>query len=280
MLVPLSDYVAMIPTTRTVSPPGSNQQRLVLTDEVRHLLRLSLKLLQDLTANNQSLFSLNDGNILVDEDSGIPRFDGEFRTGYCSRLAKKNYRSLQMIFKITVFNGVVTSSLPPDFQELLSLMSKKGHNASYLIHRHCSLVRPIDKKELFLRLYDYWSNVMQKQSGQLYGWQYTYVMNKLVFGTDWVSLIQQNQYLDMFYKKGFYNLVGSHPGNEILRFKRNTYSHVLENSWNNSTKKLMYNPAELVEMMELALPLVLHSFQVALDYAGVLKDIDVEAFFR
>jgi hypothetical protein len=121
---------------------------------------------------------------------------------------------------------------------------------------------------------------MQKQSGQLYGWQYTYVMNKLVFGTDWVSLIQQNQYLDMFYKKGFYNLVGSHPGNEILRFKRNTYSHVLENSWNNSTKKLMYNPAELVEMMELALPLVLHSFQVALDYVGVLKDIDVEAFFR
>lgn len=52
------------------------------------------------------------------------------------------------------------------------------------------------------------------QRGQLYGWQYTYVMNKLVFGTDWVSLIQQNQYLDMFYKKGFYNLVGSHPGKE------------------------------------------------------------------
>jgi hypothetical protein len=42
----------------------------------------------------------------------------------------------------------------------------------------------------------------------------------------------------------------------------------------------MYNPAKLVEMMELALPLVLHSFQVALDYVGVLKDIDVEAFFR
>lgn len=274
MSVPLSEYVTRIPKTRTASPPGSNKRWLVLTDEVQQLLRLLLKLMQDLTTNNQSLSILKARNIFVEEVSRIPRLHGESRTSYNANLAENNYKSLGMIFRVIIFKGV--SSLPPDFQELLCLMGTKGHSAPYLIQRHCSLVRPLDKKELFLRLYYPWNNLVQHRRNSNI---YRHVMKNLVFPSDWVRRIKQNQYLNMYYNGGGYYLVGIHAGSDVLRFTRNTYSHPWEHA-RDSTMQLRYNQAQLAEMMEAALPLVLHSFQVALNHLKLLEDIDVEAFFR
>jgi hypothetical protein len=272
----LSEYVKLIPTTRTVSPPGyPNIQRHVLTEEVQQLMRRLLDLMPDHETNQMCFFELKAENVVVDLQSGIPYLYAVFRTNYDNNLAQMNYASVEKIFRETIFSGAV-ASLPPDFQQLLRLMKTKGYTAPYLIQHHCSLVLPDDKKELFLRLYDHWNDIVRNRSQ----WSYAYVMNNLAYPPDWVRLIGQNQYLDLYYRGSHYNQVGSHPGKEVLRFNRNTYSHPLEHALDRRTGQQMYGQAELVEMLENELPLLLHSFQVALNDLGLLKGINVETFFR
>ena len=104
-------------------------------------------------------------------------------------------------------------------------------------------------------------------------------MKNLVFPPDWAGLIQQNPYLAKFYIRSTYYPVGTSAGKEVLRFKRNTYSHSLEHAMDLITMRQMYDQAELGEMMETALPLVLHSYQVELDKRGLLRPTKLESLF-
>jgi hypothetical protein len=277
MSVPLPKYVKMITTTWTVTPPGyPSMQRLVLTEEVQQLMRRILALMPDPLTNKMCLFELKADNVLVDPLTGRPFLHAvSWTANYDDKLAQMNYARVGEIFRETIFNGAL-ASLPPDFQELLGLMKTMGHTASYVIQHHCSLVWAIDKKELFIRIYDYSHNILRK-------WPYTWyeeVMNNLVFPQHWDILIQENPYLDMFYKGCEYRPLGLNAGKEVLRFKRNTYSHCLEHAMDMTTMQQIYDQADLGEMMEAALPLVLHSFQVELDKRGLLRHIILESLFH
>jgi hypothetical protein len=108
-------------------------------------------------------------------------------------------------------------------------MRTEGHMASYAIQNHCSLVLAIDKKELFTRLYNYSWNILRRQDRL----SYEYVMNNLIFPQDWRILIRRNPHLDSFYRgSSAYHppMRGPGAGMQVLKFKRNTYSHSLEHS--------------------------------------------------
>jgi hypothetical protein len=276
MYVPLSEYVRRIPITMVIAPPGyPNHRRIGLTEEVQQLMRRLLKFMPDPETNMMCFLELKAENVIVDTQSGRPFLHAAFFTDYDYNLAQMNYASVEKIFRQTIFNGAL-ASLPPDLQELLSLMRTEGHLASYAIQHHCSLVWATDKNELFTRLYNYSHHILQRQDYLLY----EDVMNNLDFPTNWNFQIRQNPYLDMFYRGSTYYPVGPNAGKEVLRFKRNTYGHCLEHAWDMAKEEQIYDEAQLGEMMETVLPLVLHSFQVALDGRGLLRNIALESFFH
>ena len=276
--VPLPEYVKMFTTTWTVTPPGyPTMQRLGLTEEVQQLMRRVLALMPDPLANKTCLFELKADNVLVDLLTGRPFLHAvSWTENYDDNLAQMNYASVEKIFRENIFSGDQVAFLPPDFQQLLGLMKTNGHTASYAIQHHCSLAWAIDKKELFARVYDFSDNILQKQNYKVY----TDVLNNVVFPQDWEGLIKQNPYLDMFYRGSTYYSVGPNAGKEVLRFQRNTYSHCLQHAIDLTTMQQMYDQADLGEMMETVLPLVLHSFQLELDKRGLLRLITLESLFH
>jgi len=222
--------------------------------------------------NIRCLSNLKAENVRVELATGRPFLHAVSWTWYSDNLAKKNYARVGEIFKETIFNGAL-ASLPLDFQELLKLMGTMEHMASYAIQHHCSLVWAVDKKELFARVYDFSNDILQKWNYSAY----TGVMNDLKFPQYWHILVQQNPYLDMFFRGSTYT-----PGaaKEVLRFKRNTYIHCLQHAWDTTTRQQMYDQADMGELLETVLPLVLHSFQLELDKRGVLRNIALTSLFQ
>jgi hypothetical protein len=277
--VPFSEYVNMIATTSRVEIPGyANIQRHVLTQDIQQLMRRVVALLPDPRVNTRCFFNLNADNIGVDLLSKKPFLHGvSWTPNYDGALARENYARVGEIFRYIIFKKEF-DSLPLDFQKLLELMENMGHMSYNAIQHHCSLVWAADKKELFGRMYDYANYILREKDPV----SYRHVMNNLVFPFYWDICVRQNTYLGMFYNgsRSEYQPRGPSAAKEVLRFKRNTYSHSLQHAWDRTARKQMYNQADLGEMMEAALPLVLHSFQVALNDQGVLRDIDLKAFFQ
>jgi hypothetical protein len=168
-------------------------------------------------------------------------------------------------------------SLPPDFQELLDLMKTKGDTASYAIQHHCSLVWPVDKKELFARIHDYADGTLREEYPKVYGDVMENFGNRIP--EKWHEFILENTHLAKFYNRGKYKPLGSDAGKLVLRFMRNTYSHCMEHARNSKTKKVEYVREQMGEIMETALPGVLHSLQVALDEGGQLRHTMLESLF-
>jgi hypothetical protein len=279
MSVPLSEYVNTISTTSRVQLPGyANIERPVLTQDVQQLMRRVLALLPDPRTNTRCFINLNDLNVRVDLLSKKPFLhDVSCTPEYDGAVARENYARVGEIFRYIIFNGEF-DSLPVDFQKLLALMENMGDMRYHAIQHHCSLVQAYDKKEFFGRMYDYAHYILREKNNVSYG----KVMNNLVFPPNWDIRVEQNTYLGRFYNGSWnvYQPLGTNAAKEVLRFKRNTYSHSLQHAWDRTAGKQMYNQADLGEMMEAALPLVLHSFQVALDDQGVLRDIDLKTFFH
>ncbi|KAM0909033.1 hypothetical protein ACQ4PT_015090 [Festuca glaucescens] len=274
MSMPLSEYVKLIAKTRTVSPPGyPNHRRLVLTDDIKRLMRRVLALMPDPETNNMCFFKLKADNVFVDLLSGKPFLDAaSWTANYDGNLAQMNYARVEEIFRQTIFSGAV-ASLPADFQQLLGLMKTNGHTASYAIQHHCSLIWRVDKKELFTRIYDFSHDILQRWNYM----SYADVMNSLHFPANWDTLIQQNPYLDMFYRGSTYY---PNAGKEVLRFKRNAYIHCLQHAYDMATMQKIYDQADMGEMLETALSLVLHSFQLELDKRGLLRLTMLESLFH
>jgi hypothetical protein len=267
----------MIATTKSVTPPGYPDKRLVLTKEIQQLFRRVLAHLPDLHTTSRCFFELNADSFIVDKRTGqlflsdaVP-----WTPNYDSKLAQKNYAIVQEIFRET-FNGEV-DSLPPDFQELLDLMKTKGDTASYAIQHHCSLVWPVDKKELFARIYDYADGTLRDKDPKMYEEVMENFGNRVP--EKWHDFILENTHLAKFYNRGKYKPLGSDAGKEVLRFMRNTYSHCMEHARNMATKKEEYVREQMGEIMETALPRVLHSLQVALDEEGLLRNTMLESLF-
>jgi hypothetical protein len=273
MSLPLSEYVKLITKTMTVSPPGyPNHRRLVLTDDIKRLMRRVLALMPDPETNNICFFKLKANNVFVDLLSGKPFLHAaSWTANYDVNLARMNYARVGEMFRQTIFSGAV-ASLPADFQQLLSLMKTNGDTASYAIQHHCSLIWRVDKKELFTRIYDFSNDILQKWNYM----SYTDIMNSLHFPANWDTLIQQNPYLNMLYRGSTYY---PNAGKEILRFKRNAYIHCLQHAWDMGTMQKIYDQADMGEMLETALSLVLHSFQLELDKRGLLRHIRLESLF-
>ena len=134
----------------------------------------------------------------------------------------------------------------------------------------------MDKKELFLPIYGYSYGLLQNVDPELY----EAVMNSLVFPQNWRILIHENQHLASFYARGVYGAWRrEHPGALILRFMRNSYSHSTDHAMDMAAMQQMYNQAQLGEMLETDLPLLLHTLQVALDRQGLLREIELWTLF-
>lgn len=270
--VPLSEYVKMIITLLPVIILGYHHPRLVLSVEIQQLMRRVLALMPDPRTNKKCLSELKAENIWVDLETKQPFLHAVSWTRYDANLAKMNYAIVGEIFRDTIFNGEL-AFLPPDFQELLKLMEDTGHLASYAIQHHCSLVWAVDKKELFGRVYDFSHNILQKWPCMCY----EEVMYNLTYPTCWHMIIQGNPYLYMLYSGSWYHPWGP---KELLRFMRNAYIHSSEHAVDLITMDQMYNQADLGEMIETALPRVLHNFQVQLDKLGLLRFTMLESLFH